>query len=287
MTQNLLELNGVCKRYPSFSLENVSFTLPGGSIMALIGENGAGKTTTLKLILNELRRDAGTVRIFGRDNLSDGIAVKEEIGTVFDESYFHGGFSAGDVGAILRGVYRGWDSALYRQYLDRFSLPLKKAVKEYSRGMKMKLSLASALAHRPRLLILDEATSGLDPVVRSEVLDLLLDFIGDEEHGVLFSSHITSDLERIADYVTFLHGGRVVFSEQKDDLLDRAGVLKCGASQLESLDRSDFLRIRRGAVECEALVANRQAAAKKYPGLVVDPASLDEIMVMTIKGEKA
>ena len=285
--QNLLELNGVCKRYPSFSLRDVSFTVPAGSIMALIGENGAGKTTTIKLILNEIRRDAGSVRIFGRDNVRDETAVKEEIGVVFDESYFHSGFSAEDVGKILKGVYKSWDGALYRRYLDRFSLPAGKAIKDYSRGMKMKLSIASALAHHPRLLILDEATSGLDPVVRSEVLDLLLDFIQDEERGVLFSSHITSDLERIADYVTFLHGGQVVFSRQKDDLLDRAGILKCGASQFDRLDRSDILRVRRGSVECEALVADRRAAARKYPGLVVDPATLDEIMVLTIKGEKA
>ncbi len=283
--QNLLELNGVCKRYPSFSLRDVSFTLPAGSIMALIGENGAGKTTTLRLILNEIRRDAGSVRIFGQDN--GGTAVKEDIGVVFDESYFHSGFSAEDIGKILAGVFRHWDAALYRRYLDRFGLPGKKAIRDYSRGMKMKLSIASALAHHPRLLILDEATSGLDPVVRSEVLDLLLDFIQDEEHGVLFSSHITSDLQRIADYVTFLHGGQVIFSSRKDELLDRAGILKCGASQFGNLDRSGFLRVRRGTAECEALVADRQAAARKYPGLVVDPATLDEIMVLTIKGEKA
>lgn len=283
--QNLLELNGVCKRYPSFSLRDVSFTLPAGSIMALIGENGAGKTTTLKLILNEIRRDAGSVRIFGQDN--SGTAVKEDIGVVFDESYFHSGFSAEDIGKILAGVFRHWDTALYRRYLDRFGLPGKKAIKDYSRGMKMKLSIASALAHHPRLLILDEATSGLDPVVRSEALDLLLDFIQDEEHGVLFSSHITSDLERVADYVTFLHGGQVAFSRGKDELLDHAGILKCGASQFGSLDRADLLRVRRGTVECEALVADRRAAARKYPGLVVDPATLEEIMVLTVKGEKA
>lgn len=285
--QNLLELNGVCKRYPSFSLRDVSFKVPAGSIMALIGENGAGKTTTIKLILNEIRRDAGSVRIFGRDNIRDETAAKEKIGVVFDESYFHSGFSAEDVGKILKGVYKSWDGALYRRYLDRFALPAGKAVKDYSRGMKMKLSIASALAHRPRLLILDEATSGLDPVMRSEMLDLLLDFIQDEECGVLFSSHITSDLERIADYVTFLHGGQVVFSRQKDELLDRTGILKCGVSQFDRLDRSDILRVRRGSVECEALVADRRAAARKYPGLVVDPATLDEIMVLTIKGEKA
>lgn len=284
--QNLLELNGVCKRYPSFALQDVSFSLPSGSIMALIGENGAGKTTTLKLILNEVRRDAGSIRIFGEDNVRREVAVKEEIGMVFDESYFHSGFCAADVDKILKGIYRGWDADLFRRYLDRFELPPKKVIKDYSRGMKMKLSIASALAHHPRLLILDEATSGLDPVVRSEVLDLLLDFIQDETRSVLFSSHITSDLERVADYVTFLHGGKVVFSSRKDELLDRAGILKCGASRFGSLDPSDFLRVRRGAVECEALVADRQSAVRKYPGLVVDPATLDEIMVLTIKGEK-
>jgi ABC-2 type transport system ATP-binding protein len=282
--ENLLEIRGLCKHYPSFSLENVGFSLPAGSIMGFIGENGAGKTTTLKLILNEVRRDAGKIRIFGKDNIRDELEVKKQIGVVFDESYFYEELTAADVGKILKRVFQTWDQPLYEKYQKDFELPKKKKIKEYSKGMKMKLSIASAIAHHPRLLILDEATSGLDPVVRSDILDLFLDFIQNEECGVLFSSHITTDLERVADYVTFLHKGRVVFSKPKDELIDRCGIVKCGASRFSGLDKSGFLRWRRGEAECEALVADRDEARRKYPGLVIDNASLDDIMLLYVKG---
>lgn len=282
--ENLLEIRGLCKYYPSFSLENVGFSLPAGSIMGFIGENGAGKTTTLKLILNEVRRDAGKIRIFGKDNIRDELEVKKQIGVVFDESYFYEELTAEDVGKILKRVFQTWDQPLYEKYQKDFELPKKKKIKEYSKGMKMKLSIASAIAHHPRLLILDEATSGLDPVVRSDILDLFLDFIQNEECGVLFSSHITTDLERVADYVTFLHKGRVVFSKPKDELIDRCGIVKCGASRFSGLDKSGFLRWRRGEAECEALVADRDEARRKYPGLVIDNASLDDIMLLYVKG---
>lgn len=284
--ENLLQLKNVCKNYPSFTLKDVSFSLPAGSIMGFIGENGAGKTTTIKLILNEIRRDGGSIEIFGRDAVRNEDEVKEQIGVVFDESYFSSVFSAGDIGKILRGVYRGWDAALYQKYLKEFRLPEGKKIKEYSKGMKMKLSIASALAHRPRLLILDEATSGLDPVMRSEILDIFLDFIQDENRSVLFSSHITADLERVADYVTFLHEGEVVFSRSKDEIAEQFGILKCGTSQFGTLDAEDFLRVRRGACECEALVADRAAAKRKYPNLLVEYASLDEIMLLYGRGER-
>jgi len=285
--EQLLELEGVCKRYPSFSLENVGFSVPQGSIMGLIGENGAGKTTTILLILNEIHRNGGTIRIFGKDNIKEEIAVKEQIGVVLDENCFSGEFRAKDVNAILKRVYKTWDRELFYRYLSDFSLADDKKIKDYSKGMRMKLNIAAALAHRPRLLILDEATSGLDPVMRSDILDLLLDFIQDERCGVLFSSHITSDLERVADSITFLHEGKVVFSREKDDLEDHLGILKCGASQFDRLNPSDFLRVRRGAAECEALVADRAAAKKKYPEFVIDPALLDEIMLLYAKGETA
>lgn len=283
----LLELKDVCKNYPSFSLRDVTFTVEAGSIMGLIGENGAGKSTTIRLILNEIRRDGGNIRIFGKDNMEEEVAVKEQIGVVFDESCFSGEFRAKDVDMILNKIFKTWDRDLFRRYLDDFSLPPNKRIKEYSKGMKMKLSIAAALAHRPRLLILDEATSGLDPVMRSDILDLLLDFIQDEHSGILFSTHITSDLERIADYVTFLHEGKIVFSRAKDELEEHVGILKCGASQLNKLDSSDFLRVRRGAFECEALVTDRTAAKIKYPGLVIEAAPLDEIMLLYAKGEKS
>jgi ABC-2 type transport system ATP-binding protein len=285
--ENLLELNGVCKSYQAFSLKDVSFSLPAGSIMGFIGENGAGKTTTIKLILNEVKRSAGTISIFGKDNIKDEMAVKQDIGAVFDESYFFDGFTAADVGKILSRVFSAWDQPLYEKYQKDFELSPKKKIKEYSKGMKMKLSIASALSHHPRLLILDEVTSGLDPVMRSEILDLFLDFIQDEGCSVLFSSHITPDLERIADYVTFIHKGSIVLSLPKDELTEKWGIVKCGASKFADLDKSGFMRWKRGEVECEALVRDKDEAKRDYPGLVVDNATLDDIMLFYVKGEKS
>lgn len=285
--ENLLELRNVCKNYPSFSLKDVSFSLPAGSIMGFIGENGAGKTTTIKLILNEIRRDGGDIEIFGKDAVKEENEIKEQIGVVFDESYFSSVFSAADIGKILGGVFRNWDAGLFQKYLKEFGLPEKKKIKGYSKGMKMKLSIASALAHRPRLLILDEATSGLDPVMRGEILDIFLDFIQQEDRGVLFSSHITSDLERVADYITYLHEGQIVFSRSKDEISEKFGILKCGASQFGALEKGDFLRVRRGACDCEALVADRAAAKRKYPDFLVERASLDEIMMLYGRGVQA
>jgi len=284
--ENIIEVKNLSKRYPSFALDTVSFTVPSGSIVGFIGENGAGKTTTIKLILNEIKRNSGSVKIFGMDNIHDERKVKEQIGVVFDESYFHGEFKAGDIGSILKKVFHTWDSGLFEQYLQQFQLPKNKIIKEYSKGMKMKLSIASALAHKPRLLILDEATSGLDPIMRSDILDLLLDFMQDETHGILFSSHITSDLEKIADYITFIHEGKIVFDRSKDDLIYRCGILKCGASDFGRIDKKSLVRWRKNECGYEALVMDKDAAKHSYPDLVVDNATIDEIMLLYVKGER-
>ena len=254
--------------------------------MGLIGENGAGKTTTLKLILNLMRRDAGTIKLFGLDNIRDEGAIKQQIGVVFDENHFHELFSPADIAKILRSLYQKWDDNLFQQYLRRFQLPADKPIKTYSRGMKVKLSIASALAHHPKLLLLDEPTSGLDPVVRDEILSIFFDFIQDEEHTILMSSHITGDLEKIADYVTFLHQGRLVFSGVKDDLLDSHGIVKCNASERKRIDPKWIVKQRTGPFGCEILVNNKAAVRHLYPELLVDNASLEEIMLFHVKGEK-
>lgn len=284
---NMIEVENLCKNYSSFQLRNVSFSVPGGSIVGFVGENGAGKTTTIKLILNEIKRDGGTVKIFGLDNIRDECKIKEQIGVVFDESYFYGEFKAGDIALILKKVFKSWDDALFGEYLRQFKLPRNKLIKEYSKGMKMKLSIASALAHRPRLLILDEATGGLDPIVRSEILDIFLGFIQDENHSVLFSSHITGDLEKIADYVTFIHEGEIVFNRPKDDLIDQFGILKCGQQDFQKVDKSDLLRWHKTGFGYEALVSDRNLIRRKYSGSVIDTATIDDIMLLYVKGEKA
>ncbi len=277
-----LELEHLSKDYGSFRLDDVSFTLPGGSILGLIGENGAGKTTTIKAILGLLHRDGGSIRILGQE---DCPAVKEDVGVVLDESSFHDVLRLGNVDKIMARLYRNWDSALFTRYCKAFSLPGDKTVKEFSKGMKMKLSIAAALAHRPRLLILDEATGGLDPVVRDEILDEFLNFIQDEDHAVLLSSHITSDLEKCADYIVYLHQGRVALQGAKDELLDSYGRLVCSQADLERVDPALLQGVRRSQFACEALVKDRREFARRYPSLAVDPVTLEDIMVFTVRGD--
>ncbi|MDU7338431.1 MAG: ABC transporter ATP-binding protein [Clostridium sp.] len=276
---NLLEVRGITKNFKSFSLQDISFSVPGGSIMGMVGENGAGKTTTIKLILNEMQSNGGVIKVFGLDLKKHERKIKEQIGVVFDDSYFPGDFNSQNISSLLKYFFQTWDEPLYQSYIKEFNLPKEKKIKDFSKGMRMKLSIAAALAHHPRLLILDEATSGLDPVVRSEILDLLLDFIQDEDHAVLFSSHITADLERIADYVTFIHDGKVLLSDSKDVILDSYGVVKCSAQDFSKLPKQEYLRNRKNSFGCEALVANRTDFQKKHPDLVVDAAGIDDIMV--------
>lgn len=282
---NCIEISGLCKSYGDFALEDVSLTLPGGSIMGLIGENGAGKTTTIKCILNLVRRDAGSITLMGYDTLTQERQAKAEVGVVLDECFFHDTLRPRDIHTILSRVYQDWDRTLFENYLKKFQLPEGKFIKEFSRGMKMKLSLAAALSHHPKLLILDEATAGLDPVVRDEILDEFLGFIQDEEHSILISSHITSDLEKVADYITYLHQGRVVLSEAKDVLQDNYGRVGCTASDLLAMDPGDVVRVRKGSYGCEALVRDRAAFHKKYPQMMVEPISLEDIMLLIGKGE--
>lgn len=233
---NAIEITNLNKSYPSFDLKNLSLTLPQGSILGLAGENGAGKSTTLKLIMNSIPRDSGTVRVLGVDNRSTAFqAVKEDVGVVLDEAYFPEVLTPKNVAAVMRHTYRRWDDQVFSAYLDRFSLPREKAFKDFSRGMKMKFAIAVALSHAPKLLILDEATSGLDPMVRDEVLDLFNDFTRDEEHSILLSSHIISDMEKICDYIAFLHHGSLVLCGEKDRLLEEYALLKLSRADFEAV----------------------------------------------------
>ena len=282
---NSIEISGLCKSYGDFALDHIDLTLPGGSIMGLIGENGAGKTTTIKCILNLIRRDAGTIALMGYDNIAQEQQAKAEVGVVLDECFFHDTLRPRDLHAIPSRVNKTWDRALLGSHLEKLQLPGGKFIKEFSRGMKMKLSLAAALAHHPKLLILDEATAGLDSVVRDEILDEFLNFIQDEDHAILISSHITSDLEKVADYITYLHQGRVVLSEAKDVIQDNYGRLACTAQQLSTIQPEDLVRVRKGSYGCEALVSDRAVFRKKYPQLRVEPISLEDIMLFIGKGE--
>ena len=284
---NAIEIRGLCKHYPDFSLEDVSFTVPCGSIVGLVGENGAGKSTTIKAILDLIRLDQGEISLLGQDSRRVDLARKAQLGVVLDNCGFHDNLTFRDIDRIMREIYReAWDGGLFEQYRERFKLPGDKRVKEYSRGMKQKLAIAAALSHHAKLLILDEATSGLDPVVRDEILDLLMEFIQDEEHSVLISSHITSDLEKIADYIVFLHQGRVIFSENKDDLVYSYGVVKCSEEDYRAMDKSHAVAVRRNAYSCEVLIDNKGEFERFNRNLVVDPTTIEDIILFNVRGER-
>ncbi len=283
---NAIELCDVNKSYDSFSLNHVSFSVPKGCVVGLIGENGAGKSTTLKAILNLIRIDSGSILLFGKDHKQQEILARENIGVVFEECEFPPYLNASEVSGVMKNIYRSWDTAAFSSYLKQFNLPVKKRVKEYSRGMKMKLSIAAALAHHPSLLILDEATSGLDPIVREEILDILREFIQTGENSILLSSHITTDLDKIADYITFIHDGRIMFHQPKDDLTDRLGILRCSREDLATLAPGECIRCRQNAFGMEALVRDRAAARRKFPAAVIDPVTIEDIMLFYIRGEQ-
>lgn len=276
---NALEIKNLNKRYDDFVLDNLNFTLPSGCIMGFIGENGAGKSTTIKLILNLIKKESGEIRVLGKDTSVAERQLKENIGVVMDESCFPENLRVKDINLIMKNIYKTWNETMFYQYVDKFELPQKKFVKEYSRGMKMKLSIACALSHDSKILILDEATSGLDPIVRDEILDVFLDFIQDESHSVFISSHIISDLEKICDYITFIHKGKLIFSQPKDQLLEEYGILKCSESELQTVDSNAIKGLKRGSFGIQALVKKDKITSN----LLVDSTSIEEIMLYHIK----
>ena len=285
--KNAIEIMNLQKKYPNFSLNNVTFNVPCGCIVGFVGENGAGKTTTIKSILNAINIDSGSISIYGQPHNS-APSAREDIGFVFDECYFHETFTIPQVGKILKGVYKNWDDAYFNQLLQTFGLSSltgkKDIIKNFSRGMKMKLSLAAALAHHPKLLVLDEATSGLDPIIRDEILDMMLDFIQDENKSILFSSHITSDLEKAADYLVFIHNGSVILSDEKDTILSNYGILHCTKDVFSSIPSEAIVGYKHSTFGVDVLVNDRNAFTRQED-ILIDKASIEDIMLYTIKGE--
>ena len=281
---NILEVRNLTKQYADFTLDHVSFSIPKGTIMGLIGENGAGKSTTINAILDLIHKDDGTVTFWGQE-LSSTKQLKEDIGVVFDGINFYETLTAAKVGKISQAAYKQWDDRLYREYLNRFQLPTDKEIKTFSKGMKMKLCIAVALSHRPKLLILDEATSGLDPVMRDDILDVFLEFVQDEEHSIMISSHITTDLEKVADTITFIHQGKVLFCKAKDELRYQYGIIRCGAAVFDEIDKSEILAYRKEDYQWNVLVADKEKARRRYKNAVVDDAAIDDILLLYVKGE--
>ena len=283
---NAIEISGLTKKYDGFTLDNVSFNVPKGSIMGFIGQNGAGKTTTIRTLLNITKCDAGSIKLLGLDHIQNEYEIKEHIAAVFDEIPFHESFNAIQVGKMFRGLYSGWDEQKYSEYLDRFSLPRKKKIAKFSKGMKMKLQISAALSHGARLLIMDEATTGLDPVVRNEILDIFREYLQDEENSILMSSHITSDLDKIADCVTFIDKGKILLTGYKDEILESHGILKCAKDDFKEIAAEDYISARVTDFGVEAMVSDRAKAKQKYSGALIEKTNLEEIMLFYVNREK-
>ena len=279
---NAIEIRGLTKHYKGFSLENLNLDLPAECVLGLVGENGAGKSTTIRLTMDALERDGGTVTVLGVDNKSREFhALKEDIGVVLDETFVPEILSAKQLGRIMAGSFKNWEQDTYEGWLKRLDLPEDKRFKDYSRGMTMKLGIAAALSHGAKLLLLDEATGGLDPMVREELLEVFADFAAQDGHAVLLSSHIVSDLERICDYIAFLHKGRLVLCEEKDVLLEKYGILKCSKEQLQNIPAGAVHGVRIGNYGAEALV-EREAMPR---GAVIDRPTLEDIILYMSKEE--
>ena len=276
---NALEIRNLTKSYPGFTLDHLNLTLPCGCILGLIGENGAGKSTAIKLILDMIRKDSGTVTILGRDNAEQIESIKEEIGVVTDEAGIPECLTVEQVGKVMKHTFRNWDEAEYARLIRKLSLPEKKQFRDFSRGMKMKLAIAVAMSHNSRLLILDEATSGLDPVVRDEVVEMFSDFTRDENHSILISSHIVSDLEKLCDYVAFLHQGKLLLCEEKDRLLDEYGLIHCTAEELRNLPADAVRYKKENPYGVEAMVRRDGVP----DGVHVSPISIEELFVFMVK----
>lgn len=283
--KDVLTVKGLTKNYQDFTLDHVSFEIPQGSIVGLIGENGAGKSTIIKAVLGLIKKDDGEITLFGRQDGALNKEIKEQIGVVFDGSNFSGDLSPRKLNKVFKDIYRSWDEDLYISLLEKMAVPVNQKIKTFSKGMKMKLSLVAAFAHHPRLLILDEATSGLDPVMRDDILDMFLEFVQDEENSILVSSHITSDLEKVADYIIFVQNGSVIFSKPKDELLENYGIIKCGDAAFERIEKEDRIACRKLDYEWQILVEDRNKIQKKYKEAMVVPATIDEIMLLYVKGE--
>lgn len=283
-----LILKNVNKKYEksNFAIKDISFSVPEGSIVGFIGENGAGKSTTMNCILNVIRRDSGTIEIFGREMTDEDIDSRENIGVVYDSNNFPEYLTAKQLADILGRIYSKWDDFCFEQFLRRFGLPESQKIKSYSRGMSMKLAIAVALSHDSKLLILDEATSGLDPIMRDEILDVLLEFVKQENHSILLSSHITSDLEKIADYIVFIHNGEIILNKTKDELIYEYGVIRCSENDFHNILSEDILSSMKKDYQIDVLIKNRKLIEKKYKNLIVDSVSLDEIMLLLVKGER-
>ena len=276
---NVIELKNVTKDYGDFKLDNVNLCVPQGCIYGFIGQNGAGKTTTIQLILDIIKRDSGDIKVFGKDIIKDGVVLKEDIGVVYDEMGFHEFLTAKDINNIMKKIYSNWSEETFFNYLTRFSLPTKKRCGAFSRGMRMKLQIAVAMSHNAKLLIMDEPTSGLDPIVRNEILDIFQEFVVDENQTILLSSHITEDLERIADMVAFIVHGKIILDGDKNEIIEKHGLVKCKEEYIYKFEKEDIVSIKKSTFNTEIIESNRKKYIEKYTDLTIEQTSIENIML--------
>lgn len=283
----ILEISNLNKSYDSFYLNNINLGLERGYVMGFIGPNGAGKTTTIKLIMNLIKKNSGEIKVFGLDNIKHEKEIKEKIGFVYDENYFYDELNLEEMKRVIAPFYSEWDEKLYQKYLRDFELPAKKKIKELSKGMKLKFSLAIALSHRAELLVMDEPTSGLDPIFRNDLLDIIREYIADDKRGVLFSSHVTSDLDKIADFITMINKGEIILSMSKEELMDKFILIKGGKSSLNDKLRKELVGCKESSLGFEAL-CKKQAWIEELnqKEFLLERPSLEEIMLYMIRGEK-
>lgn len=283
--KKVIEVKKLYKKYDSFELGPIDLELPSGEIVGLIGENGAGKTTLIKLLLGIIFQDSGEIKLYEKSSGSDPI-VKSDIGVVLDNMFFPEILTPADINSIMKDIYENWDEQLYTKYMSDFKIPTDKPLKTFSKGMRKKTEIATALAHHPKLLILDEPTTGLDPVVRNEVLDIFQDFIEDENHSILLSTHITTDLEHIADRIIFIDKGKIVLNESHDDVMDEYGILKCDIEDFDKIAKEDRISVIKNRYNYDILVKDLSKMKKKYKNCVIDKITLENLMLLMIKGEK-
>lgn len=286
MAENVIEFKNVVKDYGDFKLDSISFAVPEGSVCGFIGQNGAGKTTAISLLLDLIKRDAGEVYLFGEPVDEKHAYLREDVGVVFDEMGFHEFLTPKQINMIMKNAYKNWDENEFFNNLKKFSLPSNKSCGAFSRGMRMKLQIAAALSHNAKLLVMDEPTSGLDPIVRNEIMQIFREFEMQENHTILLSSHITGDLEKIADEVVFIDAGRIVLKGNKDSILEKHAVLKCPNDYVEKISESVIVNVQQGAYGSEVLVNDADACRRLYPDTVIEPSTLEEIMIFYVNRAK-
>ena len=280
-----IEIKKLKKTYDNkFTLGEISLSISSGTIVGLIGENGAGKTTLIKSILGIIKKDAGETKIFEKDYKEYETTIKEDIGVVLDNTFFPEILNVKDINSSMKSIYKNWDSKLFFKYIEEFKIPTNKKLNSMSKGMRKKIEIATALSHHPKLLILDEPTSGLDPIVRNEVLDIFLKFIQDENHTILLSTHITTDLEHIADQIIFINNGQKILDKSRDEIIDNYGILKCDIDYFPKIDKKDIIRYKKTKYNYEILITNKEKQSKKYKECIIDNITLEELMILMIKG---